>query len=411
MEKLTEWLTSKFQHPLSLLFFVLGALLILLGVSNGLNIPVLNQVILDPNYRWMAVVIGCVSCLLAVAMYYRPPKASSETETNKARERQRGKAKDTLSAQSFFLNLKEIEAQEPLIDLIERSEDLFIGGVALGFAAKRHRSQLQNKLEKGCRLRFLLLDPDSPEVNHIAKMFEIPPEQVRNDILATLKNMEALGSKATTSQTGSLEVRLTSHEPSFSFVISDPKRKNGAIRGSFRVYGHSSTTRPNWIVRAQDPWFLYLIESCENLWIASQVWRNQSTKPVIHKAGVVAYRLSKTDEPEVLVITARINPQQWIFPVGNVDPGETLQQAAVRECREESGYVVEIDSKIAAIERESSLSVSQMTFFMAKVVGQVDEYEVDRKREWVHYLDLGEFVTEDFMPIARAAITQLSSHL
>jgi hypothetical protein len=79
MEKISEWLTSMFEeHPLSLLFYVLGALLLLLGVSNGFNLPVLNQVASDPNFRWVCVVLGVLGFAFGTFIYYRPPKNSDK---------------------------------------------------------------------------------------------------------------------------------------------------------------------------------------------------------------------------------------------------------------------------------------------------------------------------------------------
>lgn len=78
MERIIQWLTDKFQHPLSLLFFVLGAVLIILGISNDLNLPGLNQIIPNSDFRYISVAIGCVSCLLSILIYYNPPREASE---------------------------------------------------------------------------------------------------------------------------------------------------------------------------------------------------------------------------------------------------------------------------------------------------------------------------------------------
>jgi hypothetical protein len=80
MEKFTEWVTSKFQHPLGLLFFLLGALLILLGVTTGLELPVLQQLAPDVNYRWVSLALGVIFLLLATLIYYRPPRATKGIE-------------------------------------------------------------------------------------------------------------------------------------------------------------------------------------------------------------------------------------------------------------------------------------------------------------------------------------------
>jgi 8-oxo-dGTP pyrophosphatase MutT (NUDIX family) len=313
------------------------------------------------------------------------------------------------NTRSFFLKTEELEAAESIIEVIRKSDDLLIGGVALGFAAQRHRQQLQDQLDRGSKMRFLLLNPDSPDVANIATMIEISPDQIRNDILATLRNLEHLIQRSKQTNIGSIEVRLMTHEPSFSFTISNSKTKDGVIRASLRVYGYSSSTRPNWILRPNDNWFHLFVESCESLWVASLPWAQTVSKPIVRKAGVVVYRPLTQSDVEVLLITARVNPNNWIFPVGNVDPGESVQQAAARECAEESGFAVEVGPKIGSIETENSESINQMTFFIAKVTGELANYEVDRQRKWVPSSKLLNTITADFLPIARAAIAKLSS--
>ena len=56
----------------------------------------------------------------------------------------------------------------------------------------------------------------------------------------------------------------------------------------------------------------------------------------ITQAGAVAFRMHD-GRPQILLVTARRNPSQWIFPKGTVEPGETLEEAALREAREEAG--------------------------------------------------------------------------
>lgn len=76
MEKIAEWLTSKFKHPLSPLFFFLGMLLVLLGVSNGLSLPILNQLASDPNFRWACLVLGVLCLVASIFIFYHPPEVA-----------------------------------------------------------------------------------------------------------------------------------------------------------------------------------------------------------------------------------------------------------------------------------------------------------------------------------------------
>ncbi len=77
MPEFIKWLTDKFKQPLPLLFFALGAVLLLLGVTTGLDLPVLRQLTPDVRYRWVSLASGAAFLLLAVFLYYFPPKPVS----------------------------------------------------------------------------------------------------------------------------------------------------------------------------------------------------------------------------------------------------------------------------------------------------------------------------------------------
>ncbi len=127
------------------------------------------------------------------------------------------------------------------------------------------------------------------------------------------------------------------------------------------------------------------------------------------KAGVVAHRQEPDGTYAILVITARRQRDAWIFPVGTVDPGETLEQAAARECMEESGYTVRTGPLLKALDLTSKNGRRRFSFFAAQVTGEVDEYETDRRRRWVPLAQLADTVSEAFAPVVRAARAYLSA--
>ena len=67
---------------------------------------------------------------------------------------------------------------------------------------------------------------------------------------------------------------------------------------------------------------------------------------------------------EVLVVRAKKNPADWIFPKGHIEPGETAAEAAVRELLEEAGVHGRADHAVGDSEFPLGEKRIRVTFYL-----------------------------------------------
>ncbi|MDF1665012.1 MAG: NUDIX domain-containing protein [Planctomycetota bacterium] len=97
-------------------------------------------------------------------------------------------------------------------------------------------------------------------------------------------------------------------------------------------------------------------------------------------AGAIPFRL-KNNKVRFLLVTSTSG--SWIFPKGGIEPGDTEQETAKKECQEEAGIVGKVIKRIGIYKKTESSSI---TFFLLNYRRPTKWVERKRrKRRWCSY--------------------------
>ena len=97
--------------------------------------------------------------------------------------------------------------------------------------------------------------------------------------------------------------------------------------------------------------------------------------------------------PQVCLVSKR-EGRVWAFPKGRVNPGEALEETAVREILEETGHRAEVVEKLETIEyyfflkENSTFYHKTVTFFLMRLL-QEDAQPRDQEADSVGWYDVG----------------------
>ena len=111
-------------------------------------------------------------------------------------------------------------------------------------------------------------------------------------------------------------------------------------------------------------------------------------KEIVAAGGVVVDR-TRAGEPRVLLVH-RPRHDDWSFPKGKTDPGETIEQAALREVKEETGLDCRITQNLPSLrysyrDRGGRLRPKVVHYFLMEMVEgklSVNIHEIDAV-EWL----------------------------
>ena len=106
---------------------------------------------------------------------------------------------------------------------------------------------------------------------------------------------------------------------------------------------------------------------------------SMSDRAVVRAAGGVIVRHGAVAEPEVLLIH-RVRQDDWTFPKGKLEPGESYQACALREVAEETGLRCLLGDELpqtSHIDRKGRLKIVRY-WVMRPIAGEPEaRYDVD----------------------------------
>ena len=130
---------------------------------------------------------------------------------------------------------------------------------------------------------------------------------------------------------------------------------------------------------------------------------------LIRQAGAIVVRLDGK-EPRVLLVTAKRNPGNWIFPKGHIEKGESAEEAALRETREEAGVAGKLIGQAGALEYGFLGAKARVDYFLVQFKREAGPPEDGRQRIWCGLEDaLARLNYKNARKLLRKAWKQLST--
>jgi 8-oxo-dGTP pyrophosphatase MutT (NUDIX family) len=129
-------------------------------------------------------------------------------------------------------------------------------------------------------------------------------------------------------------------------------------------------------------------------------------------AGGVVHR--SVDGQIQIALVHRRSPALWALPKGTPDSGETHEETAVRETREETGLEVELEAAIRSIRyffvRGTTRFNKTVHFFLMRAVGgSLDAH--DAEFDEVQWFPIGEALALMTHPTERAVVEEAADML
>ena len=127
------------------------------------------------------------------------------------------------------------------------------------------------------------------------------------------------------------------------------------------------------------------------------------------QAGAIAFNVAD-NKPRILLVRAKKTPNEWIFPKGHIEKGETAEAAALRELEEEAGVRGESIAFIGSLEFQSGDELVDCAYYLIKFLAEVTREE-KRQMRWCEVEEALRLLSHaDAAGLLRKALPQIETY-
>ncbi|MDA0349049.1 MAG: NUDIX hydrolase [Verrucomicrobia bacterium] len=104
-----------------------------------------------------------------------------------------------------------------------------------------------------------------------------------------------------------------------------------------------------------------------------RIWEYAARTGTVGAAAIIA--IEEGEIPKLIVVKQfrpAIDNFSLEFPAGLVDPGESIQAAALRELEEETGYIGQVTHESAPVYSSPGLTDEQVSLVTVKIIGKTE---------------------------------------
>lgn len=165
-----------------------------------------------------------------------------------------------------------------------RAREIWACGYSLITMIRENESYLANRLDDGCSLRFMMLNPDIEIVAWLDGIITPQPGELIGDIRSSLARLERIVATAKRSSKSRLSVHLLKTLPSYSIVVVDRNTPEGWVQVGIYPTFHKQpidASRPHLVLsNPSGVWYQFFCSQFQMLWDDSRYSDHFELKPI-----------------------------------------------------------------------------------------------------------------------------------